>query len=590
MRLPSSSSTVSAADAGAVFFAQAVAEMLFAYSPDSYHAPALSTVFRAAEAKVVTEMIQDGRVQSESAAAPVAEELAWSLVSDPVTENSMGVDANLLAADLRAKKDSVEAVHRLSAYAFSKLSDSYINTTHTLIREEISKTEPDFGKLYKLAQNFCANMTMYDYDKEYIYYTLLHSYFYNSKENCHIKKINKFLDRFDLSRCDWDIYIWVSEGFSEKILNNAKNFDSVDVSALPSFLNEKYKRFFCNRDNRVLLHRSAKEMDSKSCRRHIEYIMDYVAGMIRTVYPAIDACWDKDVLVVKTGETKGHILERSIPLLLQRESRQDEVKEHILKKRFEFSRISGERYATSMATHAGAFNSGSMEAQFMSLWSALESILPKPRGTHINHFVRYLSASCTNYYSFYRFDILDCDLSRAYARRYYDILGTDVRMERITRLIEVSLLPENEALLRDIKELCRERNPLGMHRIEKICSDHSTIHSIRDMINAHRDKIIWQIHRIYRTRNGIAHSGESFKYITTLLPNLHEYYINLLSYLECSAVDGRAAGERGLDEIFDKMLTEYGLFTKRLEQIKKDKAIDAENMWLYMPRPPRLLR
>src|SRR5690606_9153820 len=54
--------------------------------------------------------------------------------------------------------------------------------------------------------------------------------------------------------------------------------------------------------------------------------------------------------------------------------------------------------------------------------------------------------------------------------------------------------------------------------------------------SSHKQKVEWQIRRIYRTRNLIVHSGKLPSYTNILIENLHNYFDSFLETLINKAI------------------------------------------------------
>ena len=54
---------------------------------------------------------------------------------------------------------------------------------------------------------------------------------------------------------------------------------------------------------------------------------------------------------------------------------------------------------------------------------------------------------------------------------------------------------------------------------------------IIDLLDSHKQRVSWQLRRIYRARNIIVHSGKTPSYTGTLIENIHDYLDLIMSTL-----------------------------------------------------------
>ena len=85
------------------------------------------------------------------------------------------------------------------------------------------------------------------------------------------------------------------------------------------------------------------------------------------------------------------------------------------------------------------------------------------------------------------------------------------------------LLPEHEQRHKSLLQFLTD-NPLALHRVFKIHNDYQDTKCTSRTISDHADRVAWQIHRVYRARNQLVHSGRLPSYLESVILNLAEYY------------------------------------------------------------------
>ena len=67
-------------------------------------------------------------------------------------------------------------------------------------------------------------------------------------------------------------------------------------------------------------------------------------------------------------------------------------------------------------------------------------------------------------------------------------------------------------------------NPLARHRLFKLEKDFASPKGIIAALAGHDDRVRWQLHRIYRARNNLVHSGRQPSYLDSLVVNLDDFF------------------------------------------------------------------
>ena len=81
-------------------------------------------------------------------------------------------------------------------------------------------------------------------------------------------------------------------------------------------------------------------------------------------------------------------------------------------------------------------------------------------------------------------------------------------------------------------------HPLLRSRLYNLRKELRDTKHICEKISLHNKKILWQIQRIYRTRNLSTHAGISMPYIKEVLFNLHNYFDYVINYMICKIENG----------------------------------------------------
>ena len=105
-----------------------------------------------------------------------------------------------------------------------------------------------------------------------------------------------------------------------------------------------------------------------------------------------------------------------------------------------------------------------------------------------------------------------------------NVSGDEQIIWKLAKVLSVSAYQKDYDILYELLE----EYPLLQYRMEnfskKIFADSKSVY---EELIRHKQKIRWQIMRIYRNRNMIVHNGEHMPYLDIILGNLH-YYIDAM--------------------------------------------------------------
>lgn len=194
------------------------------------------------------------------------------------------------------------------------------------------------------------------------------------------------------------------------------------------------------------------------------------------------------------------------------------------------------QFGASLNYHKLFTEASSDDARLVNLWVALESLIQNGKGSIIERICRYVPVShCTNYA--YRI-AKSIPIEMKGVWKNSDTSELVGMLEKSSRYI---LNPHDLfSILLDEKEGDKIESfysIIGEHVLLKF-----RIYNLRkwlksgsgvfaNTIKAHKNKIDWQVRRIYMARNSIMHRGIAPRGIRQLIQHLHSYYIILLHNL-----------------------------------------------------------
>lgn len=242
------------------------------------------------------------------------------------------------------------------------------------------------------------------------------------------------------------------------------------------------------------------------------------------------------------------------------------------------------KFFNAVSFHGMSNNSTSVENQLVNIWTALETIAPEAySGSTISNVTQgVLPFISLNYMSRLTRCLLG-DLLRWNRKVGYQTIKSaecGVGDNLLQQFYCLLTLKSNEPLLQEMFDKMENFHLLRYrtfsHR-EVIKSRQKTLRAILN----HEQRVAWQIHRIYRTRNLIVHRGQLPTFAKTLVVNAHDYFDQVFE-LTCALGGG--------DQYYDTYEDCFNYMEMRCKKYKDDLSkegnISAEDARVTLWFPP----
>jgi hypothetical protein len=243
-----------------------------------------------------------------------------------------------------------------------------------------------------------------------------------------------------------------------------------------------------------------------------------------------------------------------------------------------------EKFFRIVSFHGANIRHSSIETQVVNIWTALETMTPsKPNASIISSVVSGSVPFITLNYA-----------TRIIKQITFDLIRWN--RHSLARTLKKCNLPENGDLLDKIFSLItlEENNDalkeilsdlgnfeLLKYRIYLINKSLMDSESVINFLEKHEERVKWQIHRIYRARNSIVHTGETPTNASNLLSNAHDYFDQAfeISSTFCS-------GENGFDNYQDAFNFAKWACDQYISDIKNLGKFDTSSSRKILWRPP----
>src|SRR5690606_20936268 len=179
--------------------------------------------------------------------------------------------------------------------------------------------------------------------------------------------------------------------------------------------------------------------------------------------------------------------------------------------------------------HSTALEANDLENKLLSLWTAFETLIPKLNSSSVDRIVQ-LTSAITPFQVYGYFGNLIAETKQDFWH-YNRKLSSSV-LRNVKTLKKESLNMSVAALLTTAENEANRKSaykgldlfPLLRYRIFQINCQLKNGAAAKELLAVHRQKVEWQLRRIYRTRNMIVHSGKLPSYTNILVENIHNYF------------------------------------------------------------------
>ncbi len=516
---------------GLLFVAQHLREMLLPSSFESFRARALDTMARIKEAIDVVEAIRLSGIP-RATLKPVIAELMWSFRDDPVA-SSIAADEVTAFRECEKRIDDVDLrqVRALLNLLISALGTSYRTALEGRIKDVYFLDRKNDLRL--LVAYWCSHIINLGYSREYTLYKVNEHFFSHDILRVRSATIDYFFKEFSSGSRTFVTYAAVGTVFAKYLqdigesVEKKASLSNVISSAVAS------NSEFAARD--YIYSKRVDAFDDASAAAAVHQGLASFRAMTFLSPRGLDCQWSDEMYVrpqhAQSGRfvaPPGNHLQGSSGSISTSGHAQREIQRYSRMILGSFDGPSTERLLSSIGTSALARTTASAENQLISLWSAVEVLLSEPAvGTpRIVHYVELiLPCVCLRYVRRQVTAIFE-ELIVSYRKKFSTIVSKEPLMatsDQYLKFAAILILPANQALRDELVNLCND-NPLALHRMYRVGKDYRTGADAKVAMEGNKNRVEWQLHRIYRARNNLVHAGMVPGYLDAIILNMFEYY------------------------------------------------------------------
>jgi hypothetical protein len=528
---------------GLLFFAQTIDELLFDYTIDTYKIPALNSRTLTLELLSSIKDLESGFLR-KGAIEPMVRELTDALNKDPVIRVVVGNHFEELLGSLGDYQHTKKLTTAVE-YLVNTADDSYFLTSVKLLKEAIH-TPREKDKIARLTRIYINELISRGYAPQYIYFES-DRFFFSGRLPARIDGLRVLDDYFGLFPFEerrynvlfrasktFNIAKEYASNFSIEILDEAPKLEFIGKSEkidsflakndqLPLFLLLKEVKSFDEFKTRVLADEKLFLFDSLA-KYHI-----HRSNLLRS-----------DNAIVYSEDQKRFGVQRkpSLAVMKRPDSPTDKLSRlanrtisNMVNKRLDQESLL--RLIRAYLRHNAAIRSEAPENELLEFWSAIEVLFP-PSDDGDDRIVQIVSSVtpfiCSEYAAKLGSDLwlsIRNSGNEEAAKILTAIPEGDNPIEKCLALFAVA----SNADVRDKIYALLEWHPLLKNRIYSLSMRFSSADIVLKTLQAHIQRVSWQIRRIYRARNLIIHSGKTLPYASILVENVHSYLDRVLDVL-----------------------------------------------------------
>lgn len=513
---------------GLLFYAETMEVMLFHHSHDSYRVPTLNFKFLCFDIITTIDQI-DGLILDPGNLSPLIDEFMSSYKKDSVIQKLYGKEIDKLFEtkdehgvyrnqfkDICKDRNSEKArasLRKTVRFLIDDLSngDKYYKNILSQLKyyvvEDLSQDVQE--QMYPLIQSFLSELMNRGYTLEFLYTTVIDSFFNEYEIKDIDAAFNSFIDTFSFDEKKYAVYFPVDNSIKD---------DLSDCFGL-SIAENVFEMF--NNQFRYVGKISIEAMDPQSAREEVSSIIDLFCSIIEYDKHSGKSFSIKSTDIVDIESKNCFYYKNSFPPILRGNRNKEntfskDICPHHVKNLF-----------NAISLHANAIKSNDISSQFLNLWTAIEVLVPTERKGLYSRIIQITNV-LTTVLSITHFRTLLLQLSDDISKvcPQYDTYVSEIEGSSIEKIItlltDISYNDKKQSLHCDVSQY-----PIIEYRINKYEKMLSSPKAMGDSYSEHSERLKQQIMRIYRTRNMIVHDGTDTIYINLILQNLH-YYVDTL--------------------------------------------------------------
>jgi len=509
---------------GVRYLGQSFNELLYDYSPASYKPRVMGIEGLCDEAlqlvaQIDSQLIDRARIDS------VLEEIEHVVKTDPVAKNLIDFEVNYYTS-FPKDSDLLDLKVRLGLLWNKVSNGKYIQALQNKIIE-VCSDDRQKKVIYQAARRWISALNFSGYSVQFIR-DRVDAIFHASETQIFSEKdLVHFFQSFSFEPEKFDV-VFLASAMIREVSDVARKFGAEVISEGHSLFESLVSAGLeCKHGDAFVYFSEINSYDHFSARASTERSLEHISDLFVLFHHKTKILWYPGALVRK--------VDSAWKLIVPPNPSVKRVKDNIPNKAAKklnavFNNLSFTdnesvgRFISVVRLHGSALESVSAEARLVNIWTALEVLVHRESDSKLKAVIRLLTPFLIHGYIDSLLYALAGDLYRWNRKQFYEILKIDeLKGWKIHhRLAAVLLGGVYESRRSDLYENISSY-ALLCNRCFSISQLISSGTSLDDALKEHERRVIWQIRRIFRSRNLIVHDGSTPQYLDALTENAHEY-------------------------------------------------------------------
>lgn len=520
-----------------VYFAQILEEMLYEFSLDTYKASVMHTSLLCIEARNTIHEVEAGTIKPPNV-HHVTAELAANLERDPVAIALSPLPPSSFTPALRNPKTQARDLEVVLELLSVRLSPrDYRAKTEELLVEAV-KDDGNLDLVRRLARSYVTTLTALGFSEQYLLEQTREFFHYGPVR---LKSTEALIDFLGLFPADPEkytvvfrvdpIFEHVAPAFEPIRLKISKSLPpEIDISGFPDVHLPPSPDLYATISG-------VSARDPYGARGIAERILGLTATLMTLFHHRERPVWKNECVVI--SEKSGAKRQVSMPMNPMHKCEDMSKSAASLRLKlfttdFSLNEESFTKFHRSAQLHALAVASNADENQLLNLWIALESLVPSETKADAASNIEHIVSSVVPFLNYGYMERLANQLvkdllnwNQGLTRKSFRGVPGTKFADKLVRILALEKYEDRRLLLEGaFKDFHLLRDRFAYFR-----AVFGSPQSVIAALDAHKQRLEWQIRRIYRARNIIVHSGETPAYTKAIIEHTHDYLDTVLELL-----------------------------------------------------------
>jgi len=560
-----------------LYFCQLLDDMVWESARDSHRAPAMNTYHLCIEVQRTWDETQASSLR-EGLISTILDELQATGKNDPTVTTHFVEPWSKLVFALKASVNQEIKVGAVARF-FRHIENSYLKRCRNELKGLISGKATKKENVAILTGAFCSYLQNTGYTPRHISRIISTQFFNRELTQSPVRELHDFFAQFSARLVKFEVYMSVTE----QLVVAAGDRDFTEYKGKLPSVAARFRAFRSTEEGgeKIVLFRSINAFDEFGAVEQAEAKIALVRAITYTARADVHLAWqDEAVVVSPANKTEYLVRARDEPL---RKRYRDfasyqfqvvgEWKRKVLEDQLPVP--DANRLRNALLSYANAFHSESPATQLVTLWSALEGLLPASNSEgRIDTVLRYSLACQRALYLRNKFRWSFIEHLAVDRETVFKLINeASDYTENLSRFVALLCFPREKSLSDNLGSLAA-KSPITTQRAFVLYNASKNVRNLHRLVDVHVQRVGWQIHRIYRERNRIVHRADPSPNVGTLILNLNEYLLTVFEVL--FTADTTRPYELGLDRFFDSVLLDEEFWSTKIAQLP-NLPLSAEN-------------